>query len=146
MAMAESSTPKIVLPHGGYRNLIAYRKSEAIYQGTVTEVAAANSFLLRKVRKSAEEDGTVQPNRRRRMRPIIRLFRHSVSWAFKGRSLTLAKKPKSAAPRLKSMGGRSAARGDAGCKTAANDNCGCTVPLSLFHPKCGRFRFRAHQQ
>ena len=35
MAMAETSTPKIVLPHGGYRNLIAYRKSEAIYQGTV---------------------------------------------------------------------------------------------------------------
>jgi len=28
--------PKIVLPHGGYRNLIVYRKSEVIYQGTVT--------------------------------------------------------------------------------------------------------------
>ena len=27
--------PKIVLPHGGYRNLIVYRKSDVIYQGTV---------------------------------------------------------------------------------------------------------------
>lgn len=27
--------PDIVLPHGGYRKLIAYRKSETIYQGTV---------------------------------------------------------------------------------------------------------------
>ena len=27
--------PAIVLPHGGYRNLIVYRKSEVIYQGTV---------------------------------------------------------------------------------------------------------------
>ena len=29
------SFPRIVLPHGGYRKLIVYRKSEAIYQGTV---------------------------------------------------------------------------------------------------------------
>ena len=28
--------PKIILPHGGYRNLIVYKKSEAIYQGTVS--------------------------------------------------------------------------------------------------------------
>ena len=28
--------PRIVLPHGGYRNLIVYRKSDIIYQGTVT--------------------------------------------------------------------------------------------------------------
>ena len=27
--------PKIVLPHGGYRSLIVYRKSEIVYQGTV---------------------------------------------------------------------------------------------------------------
>ena len=27
--------PKIVLPHGGYRKLIVYRKSDVIYQGTV---------------------------------------------------------------------------------------------------------------
>ncbi len=27
--------PKIVLPHGGYKKLVVYRKSEAIYQGTV---------------------------------------------------------------------------------------------------------------
>ena len=27
--------PKIVLPHGGYRNLIVYKKSDIIYQGTV---------------------------------------------------------------------------------------------------------------
>jgi four helix bundle suffix protein len=27
--------PEIVLPHGGYRKLIAYRKSKVIYQGTV---------------------------------------------------------------------------------------------------------------
>ena len=27
--------PKIVLPHGGYRKLIVYRKSDMIYQGTV---------------------------------------------------------------------------------------------------------------
>jgi four helix bundle suffix protein len=27
--------PKIVLPHGGYRNLIVYKKSDVIYQGTV---------------------------------------------------------------------------------------------------------------
>ncbi len=26
--------PKIVLPHGGYRNLVAYKKSEIVYQGT----------------------------------------------------------------------------------------------------------------
>ena len=26
--------PKIVLPHGGYRNLIVYKKSDVIYQGT----------------------------------------------------------------------------------------------------------------
>ena len=34
---APESTPRtlIVLPHGGYRKLIAYRKSETIYQGTV---------------------------------------------------------------------------------------------------------------
>ena len=31
--MAE--VPKIVLPHGGYRNLIVYKKSDVIYQGTV---------------------------------------------------------------------------------------------------------------
>lgn len=30
-----SVVPKIVLTHGGYRNLIVYRKSEVIYQGTV---------------------------------------------------------------------------------------------------------------
>jgi len=27
--------PKIVLPHGGYRNLIVYRKSDVIYEATV---------------------------------------------------------------------------------------------------------------
>ena len=27
--------PKIILPHGGYRKLIVYRKSDVIYQGTV---------------------------------------------------------------------------------------------------------------
>ena len=27
--------PKIVLPHGGYKNLIVYRKSEVVYEGTV---------------------------------------------------------------------------------------------------------------
>lgn len=27
--------PKIILPHGGYRNLIVYKKSDIIYQGTV---------------------------------------------------------------------------------------------------------------
>jgi len=27
--------PKIVLPHGGYRSLIVYRKSDVIYEGTV---------------------------------------------------------------------------------------------------------------
>ena len=30
-----SEIPPIVLPHGGYRNLIVYRKSDVIYQGTV---------------------------------------------------------------------------------------------------------------
>ncbi len=30
-----SDIPAIVLPHGGYRKLIVYRKSDAIYQGTV---------------------------------------------------------------------------------------------------------------
>ena len=29
------AAPKIVLPHGGYRNLIVYKKSDVIYQGTV---------------------------------------------------------------------------------------------------------------
>lgn len=28
-------TPRIILPHSGYRKLIAYKKSEVIYQGTV---------------------------------------------------------------------------------------------------------------
>lgn len=27
---------KIVLPHGGYRKLIVYRKSDVVYEGTVT--------------------------------------------------------------------------------------------------------------
>lgn len=27
--------PKIVLPHGGYKNLIVYRKSDVVYEGTV---------------------------------------------------------------------------------------------------------------
>ena len=31
--MAEG--PKIVLPHGGYKNLVAYKKSDIVYQGTV---------------------------------------------------------------------------------------------------------------
>ena len=30
-----SEIPKIVLPHGGYRNLIVYKKSDVIYEGTV---------------------------------------------------------------------------------------------------------------
>ena len=30
-----ADAPQIVLPHGGYRKLIVYRKSDAIYQGTV---------------------------------------------------------------------------------------------------------------
>lgn len=30
-----SEIPKIVLPHGGYKKLIVYRKSEVIYEGTV---------------------------------------------------------------------------------------------------------------
>ena len=30
-----ANAPKIVLPHGGYRKLIVYRKSDVIYQGTV---------------------------------------------------------------------------------------------------------------
>ena len=28
--------PKIVLPHGGYKKLIVYRKSDVVYEGTVT--------------------------------------------------------------------------------------------------------------
>ena len=35
--------PKIVLPHGGYRNLIVYKKSDVIYEGTV---AFCRRFLL----------------------------------------------------------------------------------------------------
>ena len=27
--------PKIVLPHGGYKNLIVYKKSDLVYEGTV---------------------------------------------------------------------------------------------------------------
>ena len=30
-----ADVPKIVLPHGGYKKLIVYRKSDVIYQGTV---------------------------------------------------------------------------------------------------------------
>ncbi len=30
-----TNAPKIVLPHGGYRKLIVYRKSDVIYQGTI---------------------------------------------------------------------------------------------------------------
>ena len=29
-----SAAPAIILPHGGYRNLIVFRKSDVIYQGT----------------------------------------------------------------------------------------------------------------
>ena len=29
---------KIILPHGGYRNLLTYKKSDVIYQGTVVFV------------------------------------------------------------------------------------------------------------
>lgn len=29
------TTPKIILPHGGYKDLLAYQKSEIIYQGTI---------------------------------------------------------------------------------------------------------------
>lgn len=32
---ASSAVPMIVLPHGGYKKLIVYRKSDVIYQGTV---------------------------------------------------------------------------------------------------------------
>lgn len=31
----QSRPPRVILPHSGYRKLIAYRKSEVIYQGTV---------------------------------------------------------------------------------------------------------------
>ena len=31
----QASVPKIVLPHGGYKNLIVYRKSDVVYEGTV---------------------------------------------------------------------------------------------------------------
>lgn len=34
-ASQESQPRRVVLPHSGYRKLIAYRKSEVIYQGTV---------------------------------------------------------------------------------------------------------------
>lgn len=34
-AARPSAIPQIVLPHGGYKKLIVYRKSEVIYQGTV---------------------------------------------------------------------------------------------------------------
>ena len=34
-ASQESQSCRVVLPHSGYRKLIAYRKSEVIYQGTV---------------------------------------------------------------------------------------------------------------
>ena len=30
-----ADAPKIVLPHGGYRNLVVYKKSEVLHQGTV---------------------------------------------------------------------------------------------------------------
>ena len=42
-------------------------------------------------------------DRRRRMRPIIRRFRHSLLWAFRRLSFTMAKPSKSAAPRLKEL-------------------------------------------
>jgi len=31
----KTEIPKIVLPHGGYKSLIVYRKSDLIYEGTV---------------------------------------------------------------------------------------------------------------
>ena len=34
-SLGSSASPKIVLPHGGYKKLIVYRKSDVIYQGTV---------------------------------------------------------------------------------------------------------------
>ena len=33
--MKSQEVPKIVLPHGGYKKLLVYRKSDIIYQGTV---------------------------------------------------------------------------------------------------------------
>ena len=42
---APSAIPPIVLPHGGYKNLLAYRKSDVVYQGTVC-------FCRRFLRKS----------------------------------------------------------------------------------------------
>ncbi|MBO4619281.1 MAG: four helix bundle suffix domain-containing protein [Victivallales bacterium] len=42
--------PQIILPHGGYQNLLAYQKSEIIYQGTVV---FCNRFL------NAAKDRTV---------------------------------------------------------------------------------------
>ena len=72
----------------------------AAFAALSVSVMDANAlFLLRKERKSAEVNGTDQPTVRR-MRPIIRLFRHSRSLPFKGRSWTMAKKPKSSAPWL----------------------------------------------
>jgi len=35
IVVPKSSIPPIVLPHGGYKNLVAYKKSDVIYEGTV---------------------------------------------------------------------------------------------------------------
>ena len=48
--MAE--VPKIVLPHGGYRNLVAYKKSEVVYQGTV---AFCRRFLAAKGDRTVDQ-------------------------------------------------------------------------------------------
>ena len=100
-------------------------------------------FLLRKARKSAEGDGTVQPNCRRRMRPIIRRFRHSLPWTLKSLSLAMAKPSKSAAPRfeeLRTEGLRQEAMPVARLRQTTTTI--RTVPLTLFHTKCGRFLAR----
>ena len=81
-----------------------------------------------------------RPTADKTMRPIIRLSRHSPSRAFCRLHLLMARKAKSAAPRLKSVNGWSVARGDVCGKAVSNANDGYAVPLSLFHPKCGRFR------
>ena len=49
---------KIILPHGGYRNLLTYKKSDVIYQGTAVFV---KRFLQRGDRMEGVPDLPVAP-------------------------------------------------------------------------------------
>ncbi len=51
---------RIILPHGGYRKLIVYRKSDTIYQGTVVFWAVRGQDWDKSIYSRLEGAGTVE--------------------------------------------------------------------------------------